>query len=87
MEPSFWHERWNDNRIGFHLDAPNPLLLHHWPALQVPQGASVLVPLCGKTQDLHFLHEKGHQCSGVEMVESAVRDFFAEWGHEPVLQQ
>ena len=83
MEPSFWHERWNDNRIGFHLDAPNPLLLHHWPALQLPQDASVLVPLCGKTHDLDALAAMGHRVTGLELSPIAVRAWFEERGHTP----
>ena len=39
MHPDFWHQRWQDNRIGFHQDAPTPLLQKHWPALGVPAAA------------------------------------------------
>ena len=80
-----WFEVWKKGSIAFHQSEINPYLQKYCHLLQ--EYPHILFPLCGKTQDLHFLHEKGHQCSGVEMVESAVRDFFAEWGHEPVLQQ
>jgi thiopurine S-methyltransferase len=37
-----------------------------------------LVPLCGKSEDLAFLAGRGHEVVGVELVEDAVRQFFAE---------
>jgi len=38
----------------------------------------VLVPLCGKTEDLAFLAAHGHEVVGIELVEEAVRAFFDE---------
>jgi thiopurine S-methyltransferase len=38
----------------------------------------VLVPLCGKSEDLAYLAAHGHEVIGVELVETAVREFFAE---------
>ena len=48
MDAAFWHQRWQAGQIGFHQDAPTPLLLRHWPTLQVPAGGKVFVPLAGK---------------------------------------
>lgn len=31
MKPGFWEQRWCGNRIGFHQDKPNPLMLKHCP--------------------------------------------------------
>jgi hypothetical protein len=47
MENS-WRQRWQEGRIGFHLEETHPALLKYWPTLGVPSGAKVLVPLCGK---------------------------------------
>lgn len=55
MHPDFWHQRWQQNQIGFHQDTPTPLLQKHWPALGVPAGARVFVPLCGKSLDMAWL--------------------------------
>lgn len=76
MEHSFWHERWATQQTAFHLDRPNPLLVEH--AAVLPEGARVLVPLCGKAVDLRWLAERGHAVLGVELSELAVRAFFAE---------
>jgi thiopurine S-methyltransferase len=78
MDPDFWHARWAAGQIGFHEGAPNAHLVAHAGALGSKRR--VLVPLCGKSADLTFLASLGHQVVGVELVESAVRAFFAERG-------
>jgi len=80
VHADFWLERWAQNQIGFHLDQVNPYLQRHWPALQLPAGARVLVPLCGKSLDLAWLAAQGLRVLGVELAEKAVEDFFAERG-------
>lgn len=81
MEQSFWEARWQAGQIGFHLDAVNPALTSSWPELvgQAPiLGTRVLVPLCGKSQDLTWLNVQGHDVVGVEFVETAAQAFFEE---------
>jgi len=78
MEPEFWQQRWRQGEIGFHLEQPNPRLVAHWPALALPAAARVLVPLCGKSRDLAWLAERGHEVIGVELSPIAVADFFHE---------
>lgn len=84
MQAEFWLERWREGRTGFHRDTPMPLLLQHWPALALPRGSRVLVPLCGKTLDMPWLAEQGHRVLGVELSPLAVAQFFAEQGLTPV---
>ena len=69
MQPEFWHERWSSHRIGFHRDAPLPLLVTHWPALDLPADSQVFVPLSGKSLDMVWLAEQGHRVLGVELSE------------------
>lgn len=83
MEPGFWHERWQQGRIGFHQDRPLPLLCKHWPALDLPANARVFVPLCGKSLDMAWLADRGHRVLGVELSELAVQQFFDERGLAP----
>lgn len=83
MEPDYWLQRWNEGRTGFHRDDVMPLLQRHWPALELPAGAPVLVPLAGKTLDMHWLAARGHRVLGAELSERAVQAFFAEAGLEP----
>lgn len=86
MHPDFWHQRWQQNQIGFHQDAPTPLLQKHWPALGVPVGARVFVPLCGKSLDMAWLAAQGHRVLGVELSRLAVEQFFAEHGLQPAVE-
>ena len=86
MDPEFWHQRWQARQIGFHQDAPTPLLLRHWPALQVAPGATVFVPLAGKSLDMAWLAAQGHRVLGVELSQRAVDDFFAEHGLQPEVE-
>lgn len=72
-----WHERWREGRIGFHLPEVNPDLVRWLPRL-APSSTRVLVPLCGKSKDLRYLAELGHEVVGVELVEQAAREFFQE---------
>ena len=53
------------------------------PAIGAPEGCEVLVPLCGKTLDMHWLAEQGHCVVGLELVEQAVEAFFEEAGLSP----
>ncbi|MCG9728330.1 thiopurine S-methyltransferase [Shewanella sp. Isolate13] len=78
MQPSFWHEKWDAQQIGFHLSAVNPLLVKYWPQLELDTNAQVFVPLCGKSLDMCFLAEQGHHILGCELNELAVQQFYRE---------
>jgi len=78
MELSFWQQRWQENKIGFHLDAVNPLLIKYMEKLQLGPGEQIFVPLCGKSLDLIWLAEQGYRVLGIELSQVAVDAFFAE---------
>ena len=80
MKASYWQEKWAADRIGFHQERVNKRLEEHWGALDVAPGAPVFVPLCGKSLDMLWLHERGHPVLGIELVEKAVLAFFEENG-------
>jgi thiopurine S-methyltransferase len=71
-----WLARWRDGRTAFHEGQPNDLLVRH--AARLAGCRRVLVPLCGKSEDLAFLAARGHDVVGVELAEQAVQAFFAE---------
>jgi thiopurine S-methyltransferase (Se/Te detoxification family) len=77
----YWAERWREGRIGFHEGRPNRWLEQHLSRLGARRR--VLVPLCGKAEDMALLASRGHQVVGVELVEDAARAFFAEHGLTP----
>lgn len=83
MEPSFWHNRWQTNQTGWHESTVNPLLITHFPSLNISPGGRVFVPLCGKSLDLGWLLSCGYAVAGAELSELAVTQLFAELGIEP----
>jgi thiopurine S-methyltransferase len=84
MQPEFWHKKWDSGQIGFHLADVNPYLQRHWA---VPATARVLVPLCGKSLDLAWLAERGHQVLGIELSDKAIEDFFSEQQIQPLISE
>lgn len=84
MDAAFWQARWDTGQIGFHEGRPNRYLTEFVDTLG--EGRRVLVPLCGKTVDLAYLAERGHQVVGVELVEAAVVGFFAERELTPTIE-
>lgn len=75
MEPNFWNERWKKNEIGWHQDAGHPSLPKH---AHVLGGSKVLVPLCGKSQDMLWLAQHGYKVVGAELSPIACESFFKE---------
>jgi thiopurine S-methyltransferase len=74
MDPAFWRSRWQDRQIGFHEGKPNAFLSRFAERLT----GRVLVPLCGKSEDLAYLESLGHEVVGIELAESAVREFYSD---------
>ena len=60
-----------------------PLLLKHWPSLDVAPGSRVFVPLAGKSQDMSWFAAQGYRVLGVELSPLAVEQFFSEHGLKP----
>jgi thiopurine S-methyltransferase len=56
------------------------VLAAHWPALAVPAGTRVLVPLAGQSPDLAWLAKNGFEPVGVEVSPIACEAFFAARG-------
>ncbi|MDJ0807330.1 MAG: thiopurine S-methyltransferase [Gammaproteobacteria bacterium] len=78
-----WLERWERQDIGWHHAEYNPHLLNYWQMLEVPEGALVLVPLCGKSRDMVWLTEQDYRVRGIELSPLAVETFFKEQGLQP----
>ncbi len=80
MDAEFWQQRWREGRIGFHHEAPMPLLVEHWQQLALPPDRRVLVPLCGKSVDMLWLAAQGCRVLGVEISPLAIAQFLQENG-------
>lgn len=73
MELSYWQSRWQNDKTGWHMDVVYPLLKQYWQHLQLPEGANVLVPLCGKSKDLHWLADHHFHVIGVDVSQKALQ--------------
>lgn len=87
MDHAFWHERWQQNQIGFHNKVVNSHLQSFWPILQTAQNRKVFVPLSGKTKDILWLLEQGCEVVAIELSPLAVKALFAENNLHPEILQ
>lgn len=76
MELSYWQARWEKDKTGWHMQQVYPHLKTYWHKLGLKEGATVLVPLCGKSLDLLWLKERNLEVIGVELSEKAAEIFF-----------
>lgn len=84
---STWECHWSKGDIPWQLPDVNQLLLANMEELvggggvrngEVVNHKTILVPLCGKSQDLYYLYQQGHTVVGCEWVEAGCVQFFAE---------
>lgn len=82
-----WLQCWRDQCTDFHQNIVNPLLVRFWSSLELTYGSRVFVPLCGKSLDMIWLAQQGHDVIGVELSPVAVENFFRENGLTPTKQR
>ncbi|HEX3395922.1 MAG TPA: thiopurine S-methyltransferase [Steroidobacteraceae bacterium] len=80
MQPDFWLNRWRTAQIGFHQASVDRRLQAYWATLKLSPSSRVFVPLCGKSLDLLWLRDQGHEVIGVELSPLAVESFCMEHG-------
>ncbi|KAI1289341.1 Thiopurine S-methyltransferase [Halotydeus destructor] len=79
----FWNDNfWNQGRSPWHIAHPHKQLVAHQDALFGNGQVRVLVPLCGKTVDMKYIYDLGHEVVGVEGSSEAIELFFKESGIE-----
>ncbi|MBU6206325.1 MAG: thiopurine S-methyltransferase [Alphaproteobacteria bacterium] len=86
MDEQFWHGRWQNLEIGFHLSEVNPMLVRHFDALKLKKSARLFVPLCGKSEDIGWFLKNGYEVAGAELSETAITQLFDELGIEPIIE-
>lgn len=80
---AFWDAMWRAGRLGFHQPEVNAHLRDAEAFLTGAGAGRALVPLCGKSLDLVWLRARFTHVVGVEFVETAIAQFFAEQGLTP----
>jgi len=75
-----WKKKWEDGHSRWHLGKVNTCLMESFPRLDDGhlKGKRILVPLCGKTEDMRWFYEKGMSVVGIDVAEQAVKEFFTE---------
>ena len=87
MDKEFWHNLWENNQIGFHLNEVNELLLKYFDNLNLSKASTIFVPLCGKSLDIPWLLSKGHKVVGIELNEGAIKELFKSMKITPEVSQ
>lgn len=87
MNPEFWHERWQNQQIGFHQEAGGAELKTHFSRLGLQVGGRVFVPLCGKSRDVSWLLAQGCQVVAAELSQIAVDALFEGLKLTPTIEQ
>nr|CAB3267188.1 thiopurine S-methyltransferase-like [Phallusia mammillata] len=72
-----WENTWKSNVTPWQQKTVNCNLLKH-EACCFPTPCRVFVPLCGKSVDMKYLAEKGHEVVGLELSPIAIEKFFQE---------
>jgi len=80
MQPEFWRDRWRRGQIGFHQSTVERYLEEQWTTLDIANDCRVFVSLCGKSLDLLWFRDRGHEVIGVELSDIAVQAFCMENG-------
>ncbi|KAL3868321.1 hypothetical protein ACJMK2_041138 [Sinanodonta woodiana] len=77
-----WVRRWEEGTSDWVVTSVDPMLLKYEG--KIFEGRTlqlrVFVPLCGKTPDMKWFADKGHEVIGVELSTTAVEKFFSERG-------
>lgn len=78
MEATFWINSWDQggSATSFHRPDIHPYVMRYFTP-EVLRGKRVLVPLCGKTNDMLWFRDHAEHVIGVELVPTAIHQFFA----------
>ena len=76
-----WLQRWDEGKLGWHREQVDAILQKYLKQLTGDkESISILVTLCGKSLDLPWLCEQGHNIVGCELSEIAGKQLFEENG-------
>ncbi|HXH74698.1 MAG TPA: thiopurine S-methyltransferase [Bacteriovoracaceae bacterium] len=84
MDSQFWIKAWDEGKTNFHQTEYNDQVQKYFPRLNPKEGQRVLVPLCGKSKDLLWLHGLKVHVHGLELYDDVVKSFFSENELSPV---
>lgn len=74
MDLDYWKKRWQEDETGWHHDEVHPLLQKYYDLYNLSHHHHFFFPLCGKTLDIDWALEKGHQVTCVEVSTIAIEE-------------
>lgn len=77
MHADFWLKSWQTGATSFHRKDIHPFVTTYATPEEL-RGKRVLVPLCGKTNDLMWFRDHAEHVIGVELAEEGILQFFEE---------
>ena len=76
-----WNNRWEQGSTPWVNANTNSMLVKYLKELlngKQPNNQTILVPFCGKSPDLLWLHQQGMNVIGVELIAKPCEEFFKE---------
>ncbi len=70
---NFWSKIYKEteNKPGWDMNGPNPILRHIIPQLKIPKSR-ILVVGCGRGHDAHYLAQRGNVVTAIDFSEEAI---------------
>lgn len=76
-----WGQLWDAGTTTWHKEEVRGLIVKYYEQLtNKGEFKRILVPLCGKSKEILFFHQQGHEVVGIEFSYKACQDFFQENG-------
>ena len=86
MQKEFWLNCWRNNDIGFHEDKANVLLTENFNFIKLNRNSRILIPLCGKSNDIHWFLNQGMSVVGIELSQIAIDELFIDLNIRPTIK-
>ncbi|GFR75295.1 thiopurine S-methyltransferase [Elysia marginata] len=82
-EALYWDQEYKNGRIRWHRDQVHQILVNHYDKLN-PGGkhSRVLVTMCGMSEDMNWLVDRGLQVIGIDFAKHALHKFMCLDGQE-----
>ena len=74
-----WKGKWEEEKTDWQRKEVRDLVVKYYEQMtNKGELKRVLVPLCGKTQEMIFLYKQGHEVVGIEASYKACKEFFQD---------
>ncbi|KAI6661074.1 hypothetical protein LOD99_13796 [Oopsacas minuta] len=75
----YWENLWNTRKTPWQCEeVRNDVVKYYDQMTDKGELKRILVPLCGKTLEMKFLYERGHEVVGIDLSYKACKEFFQD---------